>query len=146
MIRETLEEIASRLDVRKQMMRMYERDCQDKVEKLQQGAQPDSMLLKGLNEWCHRVAHRVKLRGFETPTSYHQREAILAKLMLVITELAEAAEDIRNGRDEHFPEEIADTIIRLGDLVGALGIDIEQALLVKEDVNAGRPKKHGKLL
>lgn len=47
--------------------------------------------------------------------------------MLVVSELGEAIEAHRHGDREGFEEEIADTFIRLADLCGGLGIDIERA-------------------
>lgn len=88
------------------------------------------------------------------------------KLMLVVTELAEAMEAyrkqpvdnwigygvggtfVRSSLDayDNFVEEIADTFIRLMDLVGALGLDIDQAIVNKVEFNKTRPFKHGKSL
>jgi len=41
-------------------------------------------------------------------------------------------------------EELADILIRCGDLAGALGIDLERAVKEKMAYNATRPFKHGK--
>jgi len=41
-------------------------------------------------------------------------------------------------------EELADIIIRCGDLAEALGIDLSKAVRQKMDYNATRPFKHGK--
>lgn len=65
-------------------------------------------------------------------------------LMLVVSELGEAIEAHRHGDHEGFEEEIADTFIRLADLCGGLGIDVERAIMQKMAVNATRPKLHGK--
>jgi NTP pyrophosphatase (non-canonical NTP hydrolase) len=80
------------------------------------------------------------------------------KLMLVVTELAEAMEAYRHmKRDaddvpvrvddkwyENFAEELADAIIRLLDLTGSLCIDIESRIAEKMATNEMRPIKHGK--
>ena len=65
-------------------------------------------------------------------------------LMLIVTELAEACEADRKGNYENFKEEIADVYIRLGDLCGHLGIDIEKEIIKKMEFNKTRPYKHGK--
>ena len=66
------------------------------------------------------------------------------KLMLIVTELGEACEADRLGDKENFNEEIADTFIRLCDLCGYLGIDIEKEIEIKMNKNRARPKLHGK--
>ena len=70
---------------------------------------------------------------------------ILSKLMLICTEIAEAAEGARKGlMDDHLPErtmlevELADAIIRIGDLGGALNLDIGGAIIEKLKYNQER--------
>ena len=106
------------------------------------------------------------------------------KLMLIVTELAEAMEDVRNsdidiskmyfeikdpqfadeiGRvvpatdylwdlfwknPQHykpvgFPSELADVLIRIGDLCGFLGINLDQAVQAKFVYNKTRKYRHG---
>lgn len=75
------------------------------------------------------------------------------KLMLIVTEVAEAMEDYRrnamvetfkeNGKPCGFPSELADIVIRVGDLCGALGIDLEGAIERKMKHNRGREYRHG---
>jgi NTP pyrophosphatase (non-canonical NTP hydrolase) len=86
----------------------------------------------------------------ENPTS---AQAIGAKLALVHSEVSEALECVRsrasdgvsleNGKPEGLPIELADAIIRILDLCGALGIDIESAVETKHEFNAARPFRHG---
>lgn len=80
-------------------------------------------------------------------------------LMLCVSELAEAFEEYRNGREmtetyyskdkqgndkmEGVPSELADTVIRIMDLCGYYGIDIESVIAEKHEYNKGRPYKHG---
>jgi NTP pyrophosphatase (non-canonical NTP hydrolase) len=89
---------------------------------------------KGFHEWPFNVAE---------------------KLMLMVSELAEAMEEDRNGRPrgevryvngkpEGFGVELADCVIRIGDLCGRLGIDLEGLIEVKMKYNSTRPRKHGK--
>jgi NTP pyrophosphatase (non-canonical NTP hydrolase) len=101
-------------------------------------------------------------KGFET----HWKN-VPTKLMLVVTELGEAMEAYRHLTDKtlnhcmatatisdekqiewlaNFKEELADTVIRLLDLTGSLGIDIDHAVAEKMVVNEARPRKHGKEL
>lgn len=97
-----------------------------------------------LNELAKDIAKWRKSKGFYTPDTIHEVEATLAKLMLVVTEVTEAAEAVRHGDHENFIEELADIIIRLLDITGTMHIDIEAAITTKMIVNRQRPYKHGK--
>ena len=81
--------------------------------------------------------------------------AILKRLMLIVTEVAELAEVIRRGGDppaEHIAgdgfsqvdEEMADIAIRLFDLCGYLGVRLGPAIVSKMEYNSDRPYLHGK--
>ena len=65
-------------------------------------------------------------------------------LMLLVSEVAEAQEGLRHNDYENFEEELADVAIRLFDLCGGLGIDLENEIEKKMIKNASRPYKHGK--
>lgn len=69
----------------------------------------------------------------------------LAKLMLVVTEVAEAAEGFRKElNDDHLPHrlmaevELADALIRICDLSGACGFDLMGAVTEKLEYNRNR--------
>jgi len=74
------------------------------------------------------------------------------KIALIHSELSEALEDHRRGikPDEHLPNfknfdvELADACIRIFDLAGATGVDLESAIMAKMAYNERRPYKHGK--
>lgn len=93
---------------------------------------------------------------------------ILEQLMLMVTELAEAAEEIRNGHDvghtyydqgrmvqtpagthlskpEGFLSELADVFIRIGDTVGRYDLTDEFLTVLEEKLryNKSRPYRHG---
>ena len=87
---------------------------------------------------------------------------LLQRLMLIVTEVAEAAEEITSGavfhlgtfrinvgesnKPEGFLVELADIMIRCADLVGWIGSrDFEAVVRAKMEYNATRPPKHGKL-
>jgi NTP pyrophosphatase (non-canonical NTP hydrolase) len=80
------------------------------------------------------------------------REAGTA-IALIHSELSEALEELRAGRqnlyftDDGKPEgvavELADVLIRIADLCGALKIDLAEAVLVKMAFNKTRPYRHG---
>ena len=93
--------------------------------------------LKELTEICHQTAVE---KGF-----WETERNIGEALMLIVTELAEAMEAHRVQDEENFREEIADSFIRLLDLCGGLGIDIEEEISRKSQKNKKRPYKHGKV-
>lgn len=71
---------------------------------------------------------------------------IATKLMLMVSEIAEAMEGHRKGlnddklKDRPMIEvELADAVIRICDLAGALGLDLGGAIAAKIDFNATRP-------
>lgn len=73
------------------------------------------------------------------------QERVGDKLMLIVTEIAEAKEGYRkNLADSHLPHrpmvevELADAVIRIADLAGALGLDLAGAILEKREYNANR--------
>jgi len=80
------------------------------------------------------------------------------KLMLIVSELAEALEELRDGhtvqeirfgpdgKPEGFTVELADAVIRLADFCGRYQLPLPAALRVKLAYNATRPYKHGKVL
>jgi NTP pyrophosphatase (non-canonical NTP hydrolase) len=93
-----------------------------------------------LNEWSKRCHSIAKEKGF-----WEKERNVGEALMLIVTELAEAMEGYRKKDDANFKEELADTFIRLFDLCGGLGIDIEAEIAQKSEKNKARPYKHGKI-
>ena len=78
-------------------------------------------------------------------------------LALIHSEISEALEDERAGKGYNevyfegekpcgIPTELADAVIRIADLCGAYGIDLEKAIETKMVYNTTRPFKHGKKL
>lgn len=67
---------------------------------------------------------------------------------LIISELGEATQELRNGNNESMVKELADVYIRLSSLIGALGYaeDIEDIIKHKMEENKNRPYKHGKVI
>lgn len=73
------------------------------------------------------------------------QERVGDKLMLIVTEIAEAKEGHRkNLKDDHLPErsmvevELADAVIRIADLAGVMGLDLAGAVIDKLAYNANR--------
>lgn len=79
--------------------------------------------------------------------------SILSKLALVHAEVSEAVECAREGQYEYWtsesgkPEgmvvELADTVIRICDLCGALNLDLQSAIIAKHEYNKTRTHRHG---
>ncbi len=76
------------------------------------------------------------------------------KLALVHSEISEALEEYRDnsvvdlyvetdGKPEGFGVELADAVIRIADLCGELGIDLEKCIKTKMEYNKTRPYRHG---
>lgn len=99
------------------------------------------------------------------PIKYAMNTEINSKLMLIVSELGEATEALRNDKHANltridkaelepfeferlvkdtFEDEIADVFIRLCDLVGFMGFDIERHIQLKMDYNKSREYLHGK--
>ena len=84
--------------------------------------------------------------------SHKVAKNIPEKLCLIHSEVSEALEDYRDGnlqadyegsKPVGFPSEMADILIRVFDLAGALGIDLDKAVAEKMAYNRTRPHRHG---
>ena len=104
-----------------------------------------------LNEWSKRCKDAAAEKGFDHRSD---DEGMIVSIALVITELSEAIEAIRNGKyrkigeweKDTFEDEIADSMIRLFHISGALGINLDWQVEKKLEYNKSRPLKHGKKL
>jgi NTP pyrophosphatase (non-canonical NTP hydrolase) len=94
--------------------------------------------MNSLNETAQKCMETSKKNGFVTT-----KENMLGKLMLVVTELAEAAEDVRHESWEHFGEELADTMIRVMDIAANMRVDLEFEIDRKMKINEDRTYLHG---
>lgn len=97
--------------------------------------------VKELSRECLRIA---QAHGFHiSRLTFGKPNDILATLMLVTTEVAEAAEDVRHGNQEHFGEELADICIRVFNIAEDLNIDLEDEIIRKMAKNEKREYLHG---
>jgi len=78
-----------------------------------------------------------------TPLSWHDERHIPTLLCLIHSEVSEALEGFRHGDRKNVAEELADTIIRVLDLAGGLGIDIDAEVEAKLAKNRERGFRHG---
>jgi len=120
-----------------------------------------------INETAADVAATSKSKGFEAPN----KDNINTKLLLVVSEICEAQEELRfghgineiyfskepcecqvyetcnkcrNPKPEGFPVELADAIIRLFHIGHALGINLQEVIDLKARYNRTREHKHGR--
>lgn len=90
---------------------------------------------------CHEIAVS---KGFWEGRDTEDVLSTLAELMLIVTEVAEAAEAVRHSDKANFAEELADICIRVFDTATAHSIDLEQEIVNKMVKNRDRPHMHGK--
>ncbi len=105
--------------------------------------------IRGLQDACYSAAFRsgwhndLKTGLPRTPEQNH--EMFPVRLMLIVSEIAEAMEGHRKSlQDDHIPGramsevELADAVIRICDLAGAMGYDLGGAIVEKLNYNATR--------
>lgn len=104
-------------------------------------------LNKQINNVVH-TAHTASVHaGWWDGVDIHgDKHVVPAKLCLIHSEISEAMEGHRkNLQDDKLPHrkmievELADAIIRIADLAGALGLDLGGAVVEKMAFNASRP-------
>ena len=72
-------------------------------------------------------------------------KAMIYALALVITEISEAIEGVREKDYLNLQEELADAIIRILHICAVMDIDIEKAIREKMIINESREYLHGKV-
>ena len=100
--------------------------------------------MKTIEAWIHECHKAAKTQGF-----WDRERNVGEMLMLVVSELGEAIEAHRTGAfgigaKDTFEDEIADAVIRLFDLCGGLGINLEKQMEWKLAFNKKRGVRHGK--
>ncbi|MDC6267739.1 MazG nucleotide pyrophosphohydrolase domain-containing protein [Lysinibacillus fusiformis] len=93
------------------------------------------MTINGLCKEAHKTAIQ---KGW-----YDEQRETGTILALVHSEVSEALEADRKGESQKFQEELADVCIRVFDLAGSKGIDLESIIMAKMAYNKTRPYKHG---
>jgi len=108
------------------------------------------MDLTELSKECHAIA--VSKGFYDGERGAATDPEISKRLLLIVTEVAEACEAHRNGNfgagcqpsKDTFPDEMADILIRVFDLCGWLDIDIQKQFDFKMGLNKDREHLHGK--
>lgn len=102
-------------------------------------------VLKALNE--QKSITRLILEAHDTAKAHgwwEKERPILELICLMHCELSEAAEAYRKKEgDDHIVEELADVVIRIFDLCGSRGWNLERAITDKMEFNKTRPYRHG---
>jgi NTP pyrophosphatase (non-canonical NTP hydrolase) len=94
--------------------------------------------------WHHGVGENAHYN----PAEHNKSE----KIMLMVSELAEAQDGLRHGNPasdkipvySNVEEELADCVIRIMDFAAAYDFDVAGAIIAKNEMNKSRPPKHGK--
>lgn len=104
--------------------------------------QKQSWLISDQHGWHEPQEHNGIVRDASTSE----------RLCLIHSEVSEALESVRKNEDliwfdgdkpEGIGIELADVVIRVGDLCEILGIDLEKCIEIKSTYNTGRPFRHG---
>lgn len=116
-----------------------------------------------INELCRRAHNNALAKGFwdayyeMTIGPHHvelEKSILGSKIALIHSEVSECLEYLRKlgKKDDHLPQfdgavvELADAMIRIFDLAGAMKWPLAEALLAKMNYNKSRPHKHGKVI
>lgn len=100
------------------------------------------MHLKTLQKQSHAIATSKGFWGKNGKKNRNKAEL----LMLIVTEVAEACEALRqkDKSKNNISEEMADIAIRVMDFCDAFNIDLEKEIIAKLKVNKTRPILHNK--
>jgi NTP pyrophosphatase (non-canonical NTP hydrolase) len=98
-----------------------------------------------MNELAAEINEINRANGWKVlePEQWADTYKIPGILALIHNEVSEALEAFRHDDKTNFEEELADTLIRVLDCAGGLGLDIDAAVRAKMEKNKGRGHRHG---
>lgn len=114
------------------------------------------MDIRTLQDQVHQNAKNKGFWDYTPESDEAYRANVATKLLLIVSEAVEAMDEIRagkspstryhsdGGKPEGFPSELADIVIRVLDLAGGLGVDLQDVIEEKMTYNASRDRLHGK--
>lgn len=99
--------------------------------------------------WSQELAVVSKMKAYDNLFSSEEVNGVInafrsQRLMLIVSELTEALEALRKSDWPNYKEELADVMIRMGDLAGGEDIRLEKEITNKMHQNEQRPYLHGK--
>lgn len=114
-------------------------------------AEEEPSKVKSINAWVSEVHSNSRLKGW-----YDKPIEPAELLCLIHSEVSEVLEEIRKGyplhkiyrripddKPEGVPVELADVVLRVMDMAGYYGINLEKAMEEKHKYNQSRPYRHG---
>lgn len=115
---------------------------EDKVDMSQVNI-PEKLMLM-VSELGEALEHYRNGVGMKEPVYYNPQNSVAEdNTWLTAGQMIPSQFDPFTTKPDGFAVELADCIIRIFDLCGAMDIDIEQALQVKMNYNKTRPFRHG---
>lgn len=101
-----------------------------------------------IRDLCRQAWAMAEAKGFHEGQPADRTHTLL-RFCLIHSEVSEAVQVVKRhgvGGDVVrgvLAEELADVLIRLGDLAGGLGLDLTEAVQAKMGINAQRPHGYG---
>ena len=99
-----------------------------------------------IREMQEAVSQTAVAKGFRSRGDVANPKDTMVRLMLLVTEVAEAAQELKRGgfnRKTEFAEELADVGIRLLDIADSCDIDLQYEMVLKNETNKLRPYLYG---
>jgi len=106
----------------------------------------ETMCEKGFWDDEHGILNKILKNPEFTDSEYQavQKAFMSQRLMLTVSELSEALEALRDDDTDNFAEELADTVIRVSDISGGYGWNLDGYVFEKMAKNKRRARKHGR--